>query len=223
MVTGSGARKRLRWRSEVGKRVYDERKHSMRIVIKLVGVLAAMLLLTVPVAALSVRGGASVHGSGHDGLVLLPGIAAPAPEELPGSGAGLDGLTGRDRQTILDEIAAGAGYLVGAQAQALPEILPETGMDLSGLTGRDRQTILDQMAAGGGHAWSAQPRALPQAGTGLDGLTGRDRQTILDEMAAGAGVGGTQRQVLPQTSVDLSGLTGRDRQTILDQMAAARY
>jgi hypothetical protein len=144
-------------------------------------------------------------------------LSGQTPGSLPETGA-ISGLTGRDRQVILDQMAV-RGMSVGS---ALGVAATRSSVNLDGITERERQTIMDQLAASGVSVTSGEPAALPQSGVDFGGLTGRDRQVILDQMAArGASAWGAPVAASASRSVNLDGVTGRDRQTIIDQLAAS--
>lgn len=130
----------------------------MRIVMRFIGVLAAVLLIAVPVMGVSAQGGASV----------------PSPV-IPEVG------TGGEIQTMVEGLLyKGSGYVPGVTASEPPGILPVTG------GGWELQTMIEGLLyKGSGSVTAAAPEALPPTGTALTGLTEFESQLRLNEMIAG--------------------------------------
>ncbi len=108
--------------------------------------------------------GMTIQGFTWDGQAYVPNVVSEPPAALPQSGMDFGGLSGRDRQVILDQMAAR-----GASAWSAPASTQRTA-NLDGITGRERQTIIDHLAASGVTVTTAQPAALPETGASGAGL-----------------------------------------------------
>ena len=166
----------------------------MRITMRFISVLAAVLLFTLPVMGISAQGGAVVPspvivetGTGgeiqaltegllYKGSGYVPGVVASEPPgTLPVTGGGWE-----LQRMVEGLLYKGSGYVPGTVALATPEALPPTGTDRTGLTEFEWQWRLNEMIAGGMSANGGQPAALPETGSegaaelGFIGVIGRD-------------------------------------------------
>jgi ribosomal protein S11 len=246
MVTVKNTEKRLGLCGEVVKRVYGERKCTMRIVMRFIGVLVATLLLAVPVMGISAQDGASVNGFLWNGLTYVPDIAAPAlPEGLPPTG-----ISVQRGASVNGFVWDGRTFVPDVTAIVLPEkqVGGPSGTEASGLFWNGTTFVPDSAAPALGD-WGTDvfvPSNLPAPGeteltigelaraaakvgsdvraTGSDWAYGYDQLAIgMYQLEASSGMSATGARAgtwSPRT-VSLDGVTEPARQTIIAQLAAS--
>lgn len=150
----------------------------MRSVMRLIGVLAAVLLFAVPVLGISAQGGQlPVTGSWDDGIFVPSNLPAPGeteltigeltPSALPVTGTSAQptgcaqfwGMT--DPDGFYSHECDNAGALSGTRR---PSALPRTGVNMSGLTEQNRQTFLNEIAGGVRNITEILPEELAAIG-----------------------------------------------------------
>ena len=111
--------------------------------------------------------GAYVNGLIYDGFTYVSDIAASAaPEALPGCCASLAGLTGRNRQTILDQMAVSGASANGGHPAALPRREPDKPRIAQFWSTTDPDGFYAHECDSATTTGMTKPSVLPQTGAG---------------------------------------------------------